>query len=224
MGLGLDGACGCFQAKEDEIPTNLPGRFCVRWPHNLYRLRKVIREDRLYRHILVETRRRALLWNTDIRSVSKPSSFSWPWSCLCYPGPSVKTFDPDLLWQLSPTSAGNPKEVSHLVWIQCVCYLQWSNFFFFCKCPWPLQKWWQICLFTRWGDIPVWFHSSHPQSLFSLGGLVFTKQSLNNQDRHNCTIAFLGCFHEARLDSGTSSSLKWPWFLCITKDSFWFEG
>ena len=97
----------------------------------IYRLRKVIREDRLYRHILVETRRKALLWNTDIRSVSKPSSFSWPWSCLCYPGPSVKTFDPDLLWQLSPPSAGNPKEVSHLVWIQCVCYLQWSNFFFF---------------------------------------------------------------------------------------------
>ena len=97
LGLGLDGACGCSQAKEDEIPTNLPGSFCVHCPHNLYRLRKVIREDRLYRHILVETRRRALLWNTDIRSVSKPSSFSCPWSCLCYPGPSVKTFDPDLL-------------------------------------------------------------------------------------------------------------------------------
>ena len=140
------------------------------------------------------------------------------------PWPQCQTFDPDLLWLLSPTSAGNPKEVSQLVWIQCVCYVQWSNFFFFCKCPWPLQKWWQICLFTRWGDIPVWFHSSHPLPLFSLGGLVFTKQSLNNQDGHNCTIAFLGCFHEARLDSGTSSSLKWPWFLCITKDSFWFAG
>nr|CAI9691130.1 unnamed protein product [Rangifer tarandus platyrhynchus] len=27
VGLGLGGACGCSQAKEDEIPTNLPGSF-----------------------------------------------------------------------------------------------------------------------------------------------------------------------------------------------------
>ena len=61
LGLCLDGACGRYQAKEVEIPTNLPGSFCVRCPHNLYRLRKVIFEDRLYRHILVETRRKDLL-------------------------------------------------------------------------------------------------------------------------------------------------------------------
>ena len=139
------------------------------------------------------------------------------------PWPQCQTFDPDLLWLLSPTSAGNPKEVSHLVWIQCVCYLQWSNFFFFfVNVPGLSRNDGRFA--SLLGEVISLFGSTPLiLSLFSLGGLVFTKQSLNNQDRHNCTIAFLGCFHEARLDSGTSSSLKWPWFLCITKDSFWFE-
>jgi len=129
VGLGLDGACGFSHAKEDEIPTNLPGSFCVLCPHNVYRLRKVISEDRLYRHILVETRRKDLLWNTDIRSVREPSSSSRPWSCLCHPGPSVKH-----LTQIYCDNSHLPQLeihrrcLSHLVWIQCVCYLQWSNF------------------------------------------------------------------------------------------------
>ena len=52
------------------------------------------------------------------------------------------------------------------------CSLQWSNF---CKCSWPLQKWWQACLFIRRSDFQVLFYCSQPQSPFSRCWQVLAK-------------------------------------------------
>ena len=87
--------------------------------------------------------------------------------------PQCQAFDPHHLWQLSATSAGNPQEVSVRTSLEPVCCsLQWSNF---CKCSWPLQKWWQTCLFLRRGGFQVLFYCSQPQSPFSRCWQVLAK-------------------------------------------------
>uniref|UniRef100_A0A4W2GS53 Olduvai domain-containing protein n=1 Tax=Bos indicus x Bos taurus TaxID=30522 RepID=A0A4W2GS53_BOBOX len=73
--LGQDGACGCSHAKEDEIPTKISGSPHIISPHKLCRPKKVISEDRLHRHISVETRKKGLFWNTDIRWVRELAFF-----------------------------------------------------------------------------------------------------------------------------------------------------
>ena len=89
------------------------------------------------------------------------------------PWPQCQAFDPNQLWQLSPTSAGNPQEVSVRRSLEPVyCYLQWSNF---CTCSWPLQKWWQTFPFIRRGDIQVWIYCSQSQSPFSRCWQVLAK-------------------------------------------------
>ena len=92
---------------------------------------------------------------------------------LLSPWPQCQAFDPNQLWQLSPTSAGNPQEVSVRRSLEPVyCYLQWSNI---CKCSWPLQKWWQTCLFIRRGDFQVWFYCSQSQPPISQCWQVLAK-------------------------------------------------
>ena len=170
--LGQDGACGCSHAKEDEIPTKISGSPHIISPHKLCRPKKVVSGDRLHRHISVETRKKGLFWNTDIRWVRELAFFLLLQACLSS-WPQCQAFDPDYLWQLSTTSAGNPQEGSVRTSLKPVySSLQWSNF---CKCSWPLHKWWQTCLFIRRGDFQVLFYCSQPQSPFSRCWQVLAK-------------------------------------------------
>ena len=87
--LGQDGACGCSHAKEDETPTNISGSPHIISPHKLCRP-KVTSEDRLHRYITVETRKKGLFWNTDIRWVRELAFFCLLRAGLCHPDPSVR--------------------------------------------------------------------------------------------------------------------------------------
>lgn len=119
--LGQDGACGCSHAKEDEIPTKISGSPHIISPHKLCRPKKVISEDRLHRHISVETRKKGLFWNTDIRWVRELAFFFLLRACLCHPDPSVRH-----LTQITCDNSQPPqleihrRGLSELVWSQCV--------------------------------------------------------------------------------------------------------
>lgn len=119
--LGQDGACGCSHAKEEEIPTNISGSPHIISPHKLCRPKKVISEDRLHRHISVESRKKGLLWNSDIRWIRELAFFFLPRASLCHPDPSVRhlthiTCDNSQLPQLEI-----PRRcLSELAWSQCV--------------------------------------------------------------------------------------------------------
>lgn len=119
--LGQDGACGCSHAKEEEIPTNISGSPHVISPHKLCRPKKVISEDRLHRHISVESRKKVYYGTQTSGGSGTLHSFFLLRASLCHPDPSVRhlthiTCDNSQLPQLEIRR----RCLSELAWSQCV--------------------------------------------------------------------------------------------------------
>ena len=166
VGPAPDGACGCSHAKEDEIPTDLPGSLHILCSPHLCRLRKFISEDSPYRHILVKSGKR-IYYETQ---TSGGSGRLYPF---LGSGHAFVTLAPvSGIWtqircdKLSSTLGGNPQKVFVGPSLDQMCLVTCNDLIFVSLynvpgLSLPIQTQWQTCIYIRRGCFPALSPSLH---------------------------------------------------------------